>query len=65
MPKNPITEVNNLFLLGTGFTKSVFPNAPLNEDLLEKKIVDRYFVDINSLVDIRLFSEGLESVSKD
>jgi hypothetical protein len=24
----------NLFLLGAGFTKSVFPNAPLNKDLL-------------------------------
>ena len=28
--------VNNLFLLGAGFTKAVFGDAPLNNDLLEK-----------------------------
>jgi hypothetical protein len=27
-------EVNNLFLIGAGFTKAVFPDAPLNKDLL-------------------------------
>jgi len=27
-------KVNNLFLLGAGFTKAIFPNAPLNKDLL-------------------------------
>ncbi|MCK4533250.1 SIR2 family protein [bacterium] len=30
------TSVNNLFLLGAGFTKAVFDDAPLNKDLLEK-----------------------------
>lgn len=38
MPRNPIPEVNNLFLLGAGFTKTVFDYAPLNDDLLEKLI---------------------------
>jgi hypothetical protein len=32
--KNKETQVNNLFLIGAGFTKAVFPDAPLNEDLL-------------------------------
>lgn len=41
MPKNPIPEVNNLFLLGTGFTKAVFDDAPLNDELLEK-LISRY-----------------------
>lgn len=29
-------SVNNLFLFGAGFTKAVFPDAPLNKDLLAK-----------------------------
>lgn len=29
----PESSINNLFLLGAGFTKSVFPEAPLNKDL--------------------------------
>ena len=41
MTKNPIPEVNNLFLLGTGFTKAVFDDAPLNDELLEK-LISRY-----------------------
>ena len=28
------SSFNNLFLFGAGFTKSIFPNAPLNKDLL-------------------------------
>lgn len=32
--KNSESTSNNLFLLGAGFTKAVFPNAPLNKDLL-------------------------------
>lgn len=32
--KNPELSINNLFLFGAGFTKAVFPNAPLNQDLL-------------------------------
>jgi len=36
MPENSPNEVNNLFLLGAGFTKAVFPNAPLNKDLLKE-----------------------------
>ena len=31
-------SINNLFLLGAGFTKSVFSNAPLNSELLQKVI---------------------------
>jgi len=31
---------NNLFLIGSGFTKSVFPKAPLNADLLRSIIDD-------------------------
>ncbi len=31
---SPISSINNLFLLGAGFTKAVFPKAPLNADLL-------------------------------
>lgn len=27
-------QINNLFLLGAGFTRAIFPNAPLNKDLL-------------------------------
>ena len=34
MPKDSNQKVNNLFLIGAGFTKAVFPNAPLNKDLL-------------------------------
>lgn len=34
MPKDSTQKVNNLFLIGAGFTKAVFPNAPLNKDLL-------------------------------
>ncbi|WAC09009.1 MAG: hypothetical protein OS130_07475 [Thermodesulfobacteriota bacterium] len=30
---------NSIFLLGAGFTKAVFPSAPLNKDLL-KAIID-------------------------
>jgi len=29
-----IPQVNNMFLIGAGFTRAVFPNAPLNKDLL-------------------------------
>jgi len=32
--KDSESPVNNLFLLGAGFTKAVFPDAPLNKDLL-------------------------------
>ncbi|GAG31091.1 unnamed protein product, partial [marine sediment metagenome] len=32
--KSPKSPINNLFLIGAGFTKSVFPDAPLNKDLL-------------------------------
>lgn len=32
--KNPGSQINNLFLLGAGFTKAVFPDAPLNKGLL-------------------------------
>lgn len=38
--KNPESVVNNLFLIGAGFTKSVFPEAPLNTDLLQSIIDD-------------------------
>lgn len=31
--KNAESAINNLFLIGAGFTKAVFPNAPLNKDL--------------------------------
>lgn len=31
---NSKSSVNNVFLFGAGFTKAVFPNAPLNKDLL-------------------------------
>jgi len=34
MPKDSNQKVNNLLLIGAGFTKAVFPDAPLNEDLL-------------------------------
>jgi len=27
-------QINNMFLIGAGFTRAVFPNAPLNKDLL-------------------------------
>ncbi len=33
-------SVNNLFLFGAGFTKAVFPHAPLNKDLLEELCKD-------------------------
>ena len=33
-------HVNNMFLIGAGFTKSVFPNAPLNKDLLAELCKD-------------------------
>lgn len=33
-------QVNNMFLIGAGFTKAVFPNAPLNPDLLSSVIDD-------------------------
>jgi len=29
------SENHNLFLIGAGFTKAVFPDAPLNKDLLK------------------------------
>jgi len=32
--ENPESSSNNLFLLGAGFTRAIFPNAPLNKDLL-------------------------------
>ncbi|MHC4575559.1 MAG: SIR2 family protein [Planctomycetota bacterium] len=32
--KSPELANNNLFLVGAGLTKAVFPNAPLNKDLL-------------------------------
>ncbi len=32
--KNPELATNNLFLLGAGFTKALFPAAPLNKSLL-------------------------------
>ena len=38
MPESSSKEVNNLFLIGAGFTKAVFPNAPLNADLLRSII---------------------------
>lgn len=31
-------QVNNMFLIGSGFTKAVFPKAPLNTDLLQSII---------------------------
>ena len=31
-------QVNNLYLIGAGFTKAVFHNAPLNIELLERLI---------------------------
>ena len=31
---NTKPQVNNMFLIGAGFTKAVFPQAPLNKDLL-------------------------------
>lgn len=34
MSESSSKEVNNLFIIGAGFTKAVFPDAPLNEDLL-------------------------------
>jgi hypothetical protein len=30
---NAKSPINNLFLIGAGFTKAVFPDAPLNKDL--------------------------------
>lgn len=36
--ENPESVINNLFLIGAGFTKSVFSNAPLNSELLQKVI---------------------------
>jgi hypothetical protein len=33
-------EVKNMFLIGAGFTKAVFPNAPLNANLLHLVIQD-------------------------
>lgn len=38
MPECSSKKVNNMFLIGAGFTKAVFPKAPLNNDLLEKLI---------------------------
>ena len=46
----------NLFLIGSGFTKSIYPNAPLNNGLLHalandkpdcasNKLIDRYDTD--------------------
>lgn len=32
--KNPESPSNNLFLIGAGFTKAVFPSAPLNANLI-------------------------------
>ena len=33
---NPESPINNLFLIGAGFTKAVFSKAPLNKDLLKE-----------------------------
>lgn len=33
MPECSSKKVNNMFLIGAGFTKAVFPDAPLNKDL--------------------------------
>lgn len=38
MPECSSKKINNMFLIGAGFTKAVFPKAPLNNDLLEKLI---------------------------
>jgi len=38
MPESSYKKVNNLFLIGAGFTKAVLPEAPLNKDLLEELI---------------------------
>jgi len=32
-------QVNNLFLIGAGFTKAVFPDAPLNKDLFNEIVL--------------------------
>jgi hypothetical protein len=37
---NTEPKINNLFLFGAGFTKAVFPHAPLNKDLLAKLCKD-------------------------
>jgi hypothetical protein len=36
--KKGIKTISHLFIIGSGFTKAVFPDAPLNDDLLEKII---------------------------
>lgn len=46
MPECSSKKVNNMFLIGAGFTKAVFPKAPLNNDLLEKLIKYRKNKDI-------------------
>ncbi len=33
--ENPKSQTNNLFLLGAGFTKAVYLDAPLNKDILQ------------------------------
>jgi len=39
MPESSSKEVNNLFLIGAGFTKAVFTEAPLNEDLFHEIVL--------------------------
>lgn len=38
MPESSSKEINNLFLIGAGFTKAIFPKAPLNNELFGKLI---------------------------
>ncbi len=35
-PILPLNHVHNLFLIGSGFTRAVFPAAPLNDDLVRE-----------------------------
>jgi hypothetical protein len=63
-------EDSFLWLLLTSFfnqlpTDRKFVIVNPNAEELAKKTVDHYFVDINNLVNIRLFSEGIESVIKE
>lgn len=67
MPKNPIPEVNNLFLLGAGFTKAIFPNAPLNKDLLPVlckgtscTTLKKYYRECNKIKDIEILLTYLD-----
>jgi len=58
MPENSSEKVNNLFLIGAGFTRAVFPKAPLNKDLFHE------IVHANPKTKLNLYSKkyGVEDI---